>query len=123
MKVEIRNRWTDDIIFQAIVSESTPEYDVDRKVVEQAVRMNINLKNANLSGANLREAYLYKAKLHGADLTDVDLSGAYLAQSDLSCADLQDAFLKNCCFHKCDLTGSMFSFSNQTIEIQTNTLN
>ena len=61
-KIEIKNRWTGEILF-----EFQKENNAIKGTVEQAVRENIDLRSANLSGA---------------DLSGANLSGAYLKVSD-----------------------------------------
>ena len=67
MKIQIKNRFNDSIIF---------EHDVDpnswKLTVELAVKNKINLEGANLRGADLGDAYL-----RGADLTCANLRDAY----------------------------------------------
>jgi len=83
MKIEIKNRYTGDVIFH---NES--ENNCIKLTIEKAV----NLK-ADLSGANLSSADLSGANLSYANLSYADLSSANLSRADLSYADLSGANL------------------------------
>jgi len=92
--LEIKNRWTGDVIF-------TSTKTTWKEAVEEgkANLYGADLRGANLSGANLREANLYGADLRGADLYGADLYGANLYGADLHGADLYGADLQNAKFH------------------------
>jgi hypothetical protein len=84
---EIKNRWTDEVIYCSETAE-----DIRAAVVE-AVAAKVPLGDADLRGANLRDAdlrdaYLGGAYLGGANLRDADLGGA-----NLRGANLRDAYL------------------------------
>ena len=64
--IQIKNRYTDEVIFECEGSI--------KEAVEKAVR----------EKANLREADLIRADLSGADLWGADLSGANLIRADLN---------------------------------------
>ena len=74
MKFEIRNRWSNSVMFEV-------EADSFVKAVEKKVA-----ERADLRSANLRNADLYNADLYGADLCS-----AYLCDADLCSAYLTDA--------------------------------
>jgi len=57
MKIEIKNRFTGDVIFTHECENNTIKI-----TVEEAVKSDANLWNANLSDANLRNANLSDAK-------------------------------------------------------------
>ena len=76
VKIQIKNRWTGNIIFES-----------EKETYKEAVI------EANLRGADLREADLSGANLSGANLREADLSGADLREADLSEADLSEANL------------------------------
>ena len=94
MKIEIRNKFTHAILFEA-------ECGALRMAVELAVKGDANLidadlRNADLSGADLRNANLNGANLRnanliGANLSDACLSGAYLRDANLGGASIIDA--------------------------------
>ena len=71
MKIEIRNRFNNSILFEG-------EFDNFRSAAEAAVR----------AGTNLFEADLRRANLRGADLRGVNLHGANLIEANLTSADL-----------------------------------
>jgi len=72
MKIEIKSRWTGEVLFA--------------------------VKAENLQGANLEGADLEGAKLQGADLQGADLEVANLQGANLEGADLRDADLDSSCF-------------------------
>ena len=79
MSVEIRNRWTNDIIYSG-------------ETIAEAVTANrADLREANLSGADLSGANLHDANFRGADLSYADLSGANLHDANFRGADLSGA--------------------------------
>ena len=88
IKIEIRNRWTGNVLFEYSSDDNTIA-----QTVRKAVESRANLSDADLSGANLRDADLSGANLSGANLRDADLSGANLSDADLSGANLRDADL------------------------------
>ena len=97
MKIEIKNRWSGDILF----SVEAPNW---RVAVEIAVKSRANLYGANLYGADLSGADLSGADLYGADLSGADLSGADLSGANLSGANLSRADLS-----RADLSGANLS--------------
>ena len=84
-KIEIKNRWTGDIIF------TSTKKTFKEAVVEAANEA--NLCEADLRGANLCRANLYRANLYETNLHGADLSGANLDEADLSGANLYEANL------------------------------
>ena len=116
IKIEIKNRWTGEILF-----EFQKENNAIKGTVEQAVRENIDLRSANLSGADLngadlRSANLSGADLNGADLSGADLSGAYLSGADLRSADLRSADLRSADLSGADLSGAYLKVSDNKID-------
>jgi len=102
MKIEIKNRFSDKIIFYG-------DYESIRECLIKAAKQSANLRgaylqdanlqSANLQSANLRGAYLQDANLRGANLWGANLRGAYLRDANLwgaylQSADLQDANLR-----------------------------
>jgi hypothetical protein len=78
VKHEIRNRWTDGVLFECDVPAELESGLRTRHALEQAVVARANLSDANLSGANLSGA-----NLSGANLSDANLSGANLSDANL----------------------------------------
>ena len=74
IKIEIKNIWTGNVLF---------EYSSDDNTIAQTVRKAVE-SGANLRGADLRGAYL-----RGADLSGAYLSGAYLSGANLRGANLR----------------------------------
>ena len=91
VKIQIKNRWTGNIIFES--EKETYKEAVIEANLRGADLREADLSGANLSGANLREADLSGANLSGANLREADLSGADLREADLSEADLSEANL------------------------------
>ena len=85
MKIQIKNRYTDEIIIEG-------EAESMKKFLEK--NNGANLREADLRGADLREADLLGADLRGADLLGADLRGADLREADLREADLRGAKIK-----------------------------
>ena len=71
IKIEIKNRWTGNILFEYLSENNTI-----KKTVSEAIKSEANLRGANLRGANLRRANLCGADLYGADLCGANLCGA-----------------------------------------------
>lgn len=116
IKIEIRNRWTDSVVF-----EYTKEGNTITETVLEAIRRgadlrdsdlygadlcNADLRGANLSDADLCDADLRDADLRGADLRDADLYGANLSDADLSDADLRGADLRSADLRGANLCGA-----------------
>ena len=57
IKIEIKNRWTGNILFEYLSENNTI-----KKTVSEAIKNGANLREANLCGADLREANLRGAK-------------------------------------------------------------
>ena len=83
MKYEIKNRWTDEVLFTCEVPEGMESGMIARHAVETAIAENADLRGANLVGADLRGANLYGADLRGADLYGANLYGAGLRGANL----------------------------------------
>ena len=88
IKISIKNRWTDSIIFEYSSVDNTLA-----KTVLEALKGGADLRGANLCGANLYGANLFGANLCGADLYGANLCGADLRGADLRGADLRGANL------------------------------
>jgi hypothetical protein len=116
-KIEIKNRFTHEVIYDADLPESIAQLPRSQQVrwaIAEAVKNDANLSDADLSGAYLSDAYLSDADLsgaylRGADLSDADLSGAYLRGADLSDADLSGADLRDAYLRGADLRGADLS--------------
>ena len=99
IKIEIRNRWTGNVLFEYSSDDNTIA-----KTVRKAVESGANLRGANLRGAYLSGADLHGADLRGANLRGANLRGAYLSGADLHGADLRDANLRYADLHGADLS-------------------
>ena len=102
MKIEIKNRYTDEIMlcgeYESVKDcleknrkANLSEADLSGAYLSEADLSRAYLSGANLYGANLSRANLSRADLSGANLSEADLSGAYLYGADLSGADLSGA--------------------------------
>jgi hypothetical protein len=85
MKIEITNRYTEEVIYSHECEGNTI-----KKTVEKAVKVNANLRNADL-----RNADLWKADLRNADLENANLWNANIGKANLRNADLRNANLEN----------------------------
>ena len=88
IKIEIKNRFTGDIIFSYEAENNTI-----KKTVEEAVRQGASLIGASLIGASLNGASLNGALLNGASLNGASLNGASLNGASLNGALLNGASL------------------------------
>ena len=93
-KIEIKNRFNDQVLFSTDCEDNTL-----LKCVQEAVKQKADLSRANLSGANLYGANLYganlsRANLYGANLYGANLSGANLYGANLSRAKIGDITIK-----------------------------
>ena len=98
IKIEIKNRWTGNILFEYLSENNTI-----KKTVSEAIKSGANLREANLCGADLREANLRGANLCGADLRGANLCGADLRGANLCGADLREANLRGADLCEADL--------------------
>ena len=88
IKIEIKNRWTGNILFEYLSENNTI-----KKTVSEAIKSEADLREADLREANLREANLREANLREADLREANLREANLRGADLCGADLREADL------------------------------
>jgi uncharacterized protein YjbI with pentapeptide repeats len=93
MKITIRSRWTDAVLFECDAPEGLESGLHMRHTLEKAVQSGANLYGADLTGADLTGADLTGASLYGANLTGANLTGADLTGADLTGADLTGASL------------------------------
>lgn len=98
MKIQIKNRWTDGVLF-----EYEKENNTILDTIQEAVKQGVNLGFADLQGADLRGANLKNAFLQGADLRGADLYDANLSGVDLNCSDLRGAILNSTDLSRADL--------------------
>ena len=89
MKIEIKNRWTNEVIFSHDCENNTVKI-----TVLESIKSGADLRRANLSGADLSGANLIGADLSGADLRRADLIGADLSDVQIS---ESTAFFSICC--------------------------
>lgn len=78
MKVQIKDCFTEAVIFECEVPEGIQSGMALRHALEKAVEQKANLRGANLRGADLGGADLGGANLSGANLRGADLSGKKL---------------------------------------------
>ena len=96
IKIEIKNRWTGNVLFEYSSDDNTIA-----ETVRKAVESDADLSGADLYGANLRGANLRYVNLRGADLRCANLRGA-----NLRCADLRGANLRGADLYGADLRGA-----------------
>ena len=92
-KFEIKNRWTDEVLFSYELQDGQESGMIARHAMEAAIAEDANLCGANLCGADLRDANLWGANLCGANLCGANLWGANLWGANLRGANLRDANL------------------------------
>jgi len=90
MKIEIKSRFNNSVLFAHECEENTLTI-----TLEMALKARADLCGADLYGANLYGANLRGADLRGADLCDADLYGANLRGADLCGANLRGADLRD----------------------------
>jgi hypothetical protein len=99
MKIEIKNRWNDSLIFSG-------EFISLKLAVEYCISTRISLSNADLRDANLRAANLRAANLSDANLSNADLSDAPFAVPHLDAKILariqSGGKLQMNCWHSCE---------------------
>ncbi|MBP4475488.1 pentapeptide repeat-containing protein [Acinetobacter baumannii] len=110
-KFEIKNRFTEEVLFTCDVPEGMESGMIARHALESAIADGANLRGADLFGANLRGADLFgadlrSANLRGANLRGADLRGADLRGADLRGADLFGANLRGANLRGADLFGA-----------------
>ena len=112
MKIQIKNRLDDSVLF-----EYESEDNSFALTVQEAVRQKISLCfadliDANLSGADLRAANLMAADLRFANLIGADLRAADLRDADLRDADLMAANLRAADLRDADLSDADLMAAN-----------
>ncbi|MDN8336462.1 pentapeptide repeat-containing protein [Acinetobacter baumannii] len=105
-KFEIKNRWTEEVLFTCDVPEGMESGMIARHATEAAIAAGANLRGANLCGANLCGANLYGADLCGANLCGANLCGANLYGADLCGANLRGADLRGANLYGANLRGA-----------------
>ena len=106
IKIEIRNRWTGNVLFEYSSDDNTIAKTVRKAVESDADLSGADLRDADLRGADLSGANLLGANLLGADLSGADLSDADLRGADLRCANLLGADLSDADLRGADLSGA-----------------
>jgi hypothetical protein len=125
VNVELKNRFSGDVIFTASLDISYANKSVGLQLgaaVLMAIKARADLSGAYLSGADLSGAYLSGAYLSGANLSGANLSGAYLSRAnlsgaylsgaDLSGANLSGAYLSGADLSRANLSGADLSGAN-----------
>jgi uncharacterized protein YjbI with pentapeptide repeats len=112
MKVQIKHRFTDAVLFECDVPDDIDSGLHTRHALEKAAQSRTNLSGADLSGADLIGANLIGTNLSGADLIGAYLSGADLISANLSGADLSGADLSGANLSGADLSGANLSGAN-----------
>ena len=119
-KVEIKNRWKNEVIYTAkfsvdfkgsliaaaLLAAIASGADLRRADLRGADLYGADLRRADLQGADLRGASLYGADLYGADLQGANLYGADLRRADLRGANLYGADLRGASLYGADLQGA-----------------
>jgi len=100
-KIEIKNRFTNRVIFTYECENNTMKI-----TVEQAVKNGASLNGASLDGASLVGAYLDGASLNVACLNGASLNGASLDGASLNGAYLNGAYLNGASLNGASLNGA-----------------
>ena len=108
-KFEIKNRWTEEVLFTCDVPEGMESGMIARHALESAIADDANLRDADLRDANLRDADLRGANLRGANLRGANLRDADLRDADLRGANLSDADLRDADLRGANLRGANLS--------------
>ena len=106
MKVQIKHRYTDAVLFECDAPDDLDSGLHTRFALEKATQARANLDGAYLAGAYLAGADLTGANLDGAYLTGAYLAGAYLAGANLDGADLTRANLAGAYLAGANLDGA-----------------
>ena len=86
MKIEIKHRFTDSVIFAHGEEENTIKITLMAAIKSSADLSSANLSSADLRGANLGSAYLIGANLSGANLSGADVDFSYGWKFACSCS-------------------------------------
>lgn len=103
MKIEIKNRFSGEVIFSHDQENNSVKITVELAVREKADLHSANLRSADLRYANLRYADLRSADLSYANLRSANLRYANLRFADLRFADLSYADLSYADLRSADL--------------------
>ena len=107
MKIQIRSRFDDSILF-----EYDQEDNTIKLTVEAAVKDGVNLYGANLYKVNLYGANLYGANLERANLAKANLAGANLERANLARTNLEGANLAGAYLDGANLNGAYIDVAN-----------
>ncbi|MGQ1157817.1 pentapeptide repeat-containing protein [Acinetobacter baumannii] len=111
-KFEIKNRWTEEVLFTCDVPEGMESGMIARHATEAAIAAGANLYDANLYGADLCGADLRGADLCGANLYGANLRGANLYDANLYGANLRGANLRGANLYDANLRGANLRGAN-----------
>ena len=112
MKIEIKHRYTDEIIFSHECENNSIKI-----TLELAVKNKANLDGAYLEGASLYRAYLegaslYRANLRGANLYKASLYGANLEKANMYRANMYGANLDGANLDGANIDGAYLERAN-----------
>ena len=99
MKIEIRHRYTNEVIYSC-------EAKTIREAVQKAVKENVSLSNSDLSNSNFRNSDLRNSILRNSDFTNSDFTNSILRNSDLRNSDFRNSILTNSDLSNSDLSNS-----------------
>ena len=112
IKIEIKSRYTESVIYEYECENNTMQITLKKAVSEKINLYGANLKGANLKGAYLKGAYLDGANLKGANLDGANLEGAYLKGANLDGANLEGANLKGAYLYGANLEDANLEGAN-----------
>ena len=106
MKIDIKCRFSDSVLFSHECESNTIKLTLELAVKARANLYSANLAGANLAGADLYGANLSDANLYGANLAYANLYSANLAGANLAHANLIDASLIDANLYGANLAGA-----------------
>ena len=122
IKIELRDRWTQEILFSFEKENNTIKDTVIEAIMKKVSLRRVdllgaNLNGINLTGADLEEALLCYVNFKGSDLSNTNLRNANiqhatLREVNLTNADLSDANLEYAECEHSDFTDTKFNNTN-----------
>jgi hypothetical protein len=96
MKIELKSRFSEKVLFEYGAKNNTIRLTVNAAVAARANLRGANLRGANLKSANLKSANLEGANLEGALLEGANLNGEKLTKTPISLLNLNWPVLITC---------------------------
>ena len=116
MKIEIKNRYTNAVLFTHDCPENTVKDTLLAALSARASLRGASLRGASLEGASLEGASLEGASLRGASLRGASLEGASLRGASLEGASLRGASLRGASLEGASLRGAQLTKDEKVSE-------